>query len=64
MGINSCGTVQTNRKRFPKSIVKKKKRTEGTMTTDAMVHSWHVLGMTEGLYTFCPLFTVVSQPVV
>ena len=29
MGINSCGTVQTNRKGFPKSIVKKKKEDRG-----------------------------------
>ena len=34
------------------------------MTTNPMVHCWHVLGMTEGLYTFYPLFSVVSQPVV
>ena len=29
MGINSCGTVQTNRIGFPKSIVKKKKEDRG-----------------------------------
>ena len=31
------------------------------MTTDPMVHSWHVLGMIEGLYTFCPLFTACGE---
>ena len=39
MGINSCGTVRTNRKGFTKSLAQKKKRIGATMTIDPMVHS-------------------------